>query len=106
MNATIIPFPGTPSESGLFTSSATPTTGVAGIAGLAVQMMHRPCRLCGSVNFVITSSAAMHHAGLRCLECNRHNGWPSKGAFVFLEMTIARFGLPTQPVTVRSCEGF
>jgi hypothetical protein len=104
MNATIIPFPGSPSESGLFTSSATtPTTGVT---GLAVQMMHRPCASCGSVNFVITSSVAMHHAGLRCIECNRHNGWLSKGAFTFLEMTIAKFGLPTKPITVRSCEGF
>jgi hypothetical protein len=50
----------------------------------------------------------MHHAGLRCIECNQHAGWLSRGAFTFIEMTIEKFGRPTEPITVRHSdqEGF
>ena len=72
-----------------------------GIVGLAVEMLHRPCRDCGSVNFIIGSSVAMHEASVRCAECNRHGGWLSKGARTFIEMTVAKFGRPTTAIIVR-----
>jgi hypothetical protein len=103
----VIAFParGLPGQYDLFlVSSAPPTVPDTGIVGLAVKMMHRPCRWCGSADFTITSSAAMHHAGLRCIACNKHGGWLSKGAFVFLEMTVEKFGRPVEPIAVRHSE--
>ena len=90
--ARIIPFPsrGLPGQHDLFLGPSG-TIASTGIVGLTVKMLHRPCRSCGSTAFTITSSAAMHHAGLRCVECDRHGGWLSAGAFTFIEMTIARF---------------
>jgi hypothetical protein len=109
-SAQIIPFPsrGLPGQHDLFLGPSSTIASTAGIVGLITEQAHRPCRGCGSVNFVITSFAAMHHAGLRCVECDRHGGWLSKGAFVFLEMTVARFGRPTEAIIVRhsDSEGF
>jgi hypothetical protein len=108
--ATIIPFPsrGLPGQSDLF---LTPEATVAstGVTGLAVRMIHRACRNCNSTMFIIGSSAAMHHASLRCAECDAHAGWMSRGAYTFVQMTIAKFGAPTEPITVRHSdyeEGF
>jgi hypothetical protein len=101
--AKIIPFPSRASsgQCDLFVAPSSTTMASTGIVGLAVKMVHRPCRSCGSANFIIGSSAAMHHAGLRCAECNHHGGWMSKGAFTFVRMTIEKFGRPTTPVSVR-----
>jgi hypothetical protein len=72
-----------------------------GTAGLVVKMIHRACRTCGGVDFVIGSSCNMHHASLRCVQCNQHAGWLSRGAYVFIQMTVSKFGRPTEPITVR-----
>jgi hypothetical protein len=101
--ANIIPFPPRGSfsqQDDLFLGAAsTPTS--TGIVGLAVEMLHRPCRDCGSVHFIIGSSVAMHEASVRCAECDRHGGWLSKGARTFIEMTVAKFGRPTTAIIVR-----
>jgi hypothetical protein len=97
----IITFPPIPGEYDLFPGPSSTTAG-ADIVGLAVKMLHRPCRACGSVNFIIGSSKAMHHASLHCAECSYHGGWLSKGAFTFLEMTVDKFGRPTAPIIVRN----
>ena len=98
----IIPFRvrGLPGQRDLFTgpSSTAPSTGVV---GLVVTMVHRPCLACGSKSFIVGSSAAMHHARLTCADCEAFAGWLSKGAFTFIRMTVERFGLPTEPKTVR-----
>ena len=98
----VIPFPsrGLPGQHDLFLGPAsTPTS--TGIIGLAVEMLHRPCRDCGSVNFIIGSSRAMHEASIRCAECDRHGGWLSKGARTFIEMTVEKFGRPVEAIIVR-----
>jgi hypothetical protein len=102
----VIPFParGLPGQFDLFLLSSSPPTvptDTHSLVGLAVRMLHRSCRWCGSVDFTITSSAAMHHAGVRCVSCLKHGGWLSKGAVVFLEMTVAKFGRPTSAIIVR-----
>jgi hypothetical protein len=91
---------------GLFASTANTTTVPStGITGLAVRMTHRPCRACGSANFTIGSSAAIHSARLDCAECGRFAGWMSRGAYVFIQMTIEKFGRPVEPITVRNSHG-
>ena len=72
-----------------------------GLVGLIVRMIHRPCPACGCTAFIIGSSAAMHHARLTCIECDRHGGWLSRGAFTFIHMTINKFGRPTTAIVVR-----
>lgn len=73
----------------------------SGIIGLAVRLVHRPCRACGGLDFIIGPGAAMHAASLRCVECNAHGGWLSKGAVTFIQMTVKKFGKPTEAVTVQ-----
>jgi hypothetical protein len=107
-SSNVIPFPPLPGEYDLFLGPSS-TTASTGIVGLAVKMAHRPCRACGSVNFIIGSSKSMHHAALRCMDCNQHSGWLSKGALTFIEMTVEKFGRPVEPVIVRhsnQSEGF
>jgi hypothetical protein len=42
------------------------------------------------------------HAGeLFCLDCGVHRGWLSKVALDFLTQTAARFGAPSEPITLR-----
>ena len=100
--AEIIPFParGSPEQHDVFLGPAT-VPASSGIVGLVVKMIHRPCRACGGIHFIITSPVAMHHAGLRCVACDRHNGWLSRGGVTFIEMTVKKFGKPTEAVTVQ-----
>ena len=95
--AEIIAFPSRhlPEGHGLFLGSAT-TPANTGIVGLVVKMAHRPCGACGGIHFIITPPVAMHHAGLRCVACDQHNGWLSKGAVTFIQMTVAKLGRPTE----------
>ena len=101
--ATIISFPSRrlPERHDLFLGPAT-TPPNTGIVGLVVKMIHRPCRACGGIHFIITSPVAMHHAGLRCVACDRHNGWLSRGAVTFVQMTVKKFGKPTEAVTMHN----
>jgi hypothetical protein len=43
------------------------------------------------------------HAGeLRCSDCDRHRGWLSKEAGTRLLAVIEKFGMPTEPLTIRN----
>jgi hypothetical protein len=99
----IIPFParGLPGQHDLFLGPLSTTMASTSPVGLAVEMVHRPCRACGCTNFIIGSSVAMHHASLRCVECNRHGGWLSRGAYTAAQMSVEKFGKPTVQVAVR-----
>jgi hypothetical protein len=85
-------------------ANPTSTAPSTGIVGLAVKMLHRPCRTCGCTDFIIGSSAAMHCARLTCAGCDAFGGWMSQGAFTFTRMTIEKFGRPTEPIIVRHSE--
>ena len=102
-SATIIPFParGSTEQLDIFLGPSS-TAASSGIIGLAIRLVHRPCRSCGAVHFIITAPVAMHHAGLRCAACDRHNGWLSRGAVTFIQMTVAKFGRPTEAITVHN----
>jgi hypothetical protein len=100
-NVVLFPARGTFGQTDLFCGPAGTPTSTGTIVGLAVVMLHRPCRDCGSVSFVIGSSAGPHHAALRCVDCGHHGGWLSRGAIAFINMTVEKFGMPTEPVAVR-----
>jgi hypothetical protein len=79
--ATIIPFP--------VVHRLRPTPS-GGIVGLVVNLAHRPCRACGSKNFAIGSSKAMHAARLTCTNCGTFGGWLSHGGYAFVSMAVER----------------
>lgn len=70
--------------------------------GLDVKMVHRPCRSCGGSHFIIGPGKGPHLASIKCIECNHHGGWLSRGAVTFLKMTISKFGRPIEPIAVRN----
>lgn len=85
--------------------SAPVTLGTAASAdptGLGVKMVHRPCRSCGSTHFIIGPGKGPHLASVKCIECNQHSGWLSRGALAFIRMTIEKFGRPIEPIAVRN----
>ena len=56
---------------------------------------------CCSNTAVITAGTEQHAAGLRCASCNRHRGWLTRETLSFIGKTLARFGAPSEPITVR-----
>jgi hypothetical protein len=61
----------------------------------------RPC--CSGIA-VIKPGKAPHLAEFRCAECGAHRGWVQKATLNFIENTVARFGAPSTPITVRQRE--
>ena len=49
----------------------------------------------------VCATKTMHAAELRCCTCDAHRGWLSKGAYNFITTTAARFGAPSEPLTLR-----
>jgi hypothetical protein len=43
-----------------------------------------------------------HASELRCSDCDRHRGWLSKEAGTQLLAVIEKFGMPTEPLTIRN----
>jgi len=62
----------------------------------------RPCPSCGSRDVIAGPGRAMHAAGLRCIECNRHRGWMSGNLATVLVEATKKFGL--LEITVKGAE--
>ena len=74
----------------------------AQIYGLRVRLDRavdraKPC--CSNVA-VIRDGRGPHAAELKCIDCDKHRGWLSKGTFNFLEETVRRFGVSAEPFTI------
>jgi hypothetical protein len=82
----------------LFGTTTLPSTS---IVGLLVSMADRPCRTCGSTNFVVGAGKAMHAASVMCSACGRHGGWVSQASYAFINEVVDVFGRPEQPIIVR-----
>ncbi len=59
----------------------------------------RPC--CQNLAVVVPRPDTMHQAELRCAACGKHRGWLRHEALAFLAEVSARFGSPTEPITLR-----
>jgi hypothetical protein len=81
----------------LFAATA-PSTSLIGLAVL----MPSDCPACGARAAVLGSSRAMHHAAIRCAECDRHRGWVSAAFAAFVGAIVDEFGRPTEPIVLRS----
>jgi len=95
---------GKPEQLSLFSSSEIKTASSTSIIGLTVCMADRPCRHCGSKDFILGSSAGPHHARLSCAGCDRHAGWISGETRRFIDSIIDHFGRPDEPILVRHGE--
>jgi hypothetical protein len=84
----------------LFAATA-PSTSLIGLAVL----MPSDCPACGARAAVLGSSRAMHHAAIRCAECDRHRGWVSAAFAAFVGAILDEFGRPTAPIILRSRGG-
>lgn len=79
-------------------------TALNGIQAKLERTIDVPCPDCGEAAVVIGSSAGPHVAGLRCICCDRHRGWLSKGAADFILAVIDQFGRPLAPIIVRDSQ--
>ena len=68
------------------------------IAGVLVTLPKR-CR-CGG-NLAQIDPRALHMFALRCRGCGRPRGFLERAAASFITEIINRFGVPTQPITLR-----
>jgi hypothetical protein len=79
----------------------------APLIGLKIRLRRTidvPCGECGETVVVIGDGAGPHIASLRCAACNRHRGWLPKTVAEFLLETIARFGRPSEIITIQNSE--
>ena len=67
--------------------------------GLAVRLPDR-CR-CGNNVAQIARGVGPHLAALECAHCRTFRGWVGRQTHQFLTETIAKFGRPVEPITVR-----
>ena len=77
------------------------------LVGLRIKLERTidvPCGVCGQTTVVISPGAGPHVAGLHCAACDRHRGWLPKAAFDFLLVMVARFGWPSDPITIRNSQ--
>jgi hypothetical protein len=59
----------------------------------------QPC--CQNIAAVHPRAEGVHAAELKCAGCGRHRGWLPREALDFLAEVTARFGAPTDPITLR-----
>jgi hypothetical protein len=71
------------------------------ILGLRIDLRRGSCPSCGACNVTVGKGAAMHAASLRCVDCDKFRGWAPKALVEFLLESVALFGRPTEPVSLR-----
>jgi hypothetical protein len=63
------------------------------------------CMQCGGVAVIVGEPKKPHAGSLRCQTCSRRRGWLPNSVAAFLTETIRNFGLPEEPIEIRTWVG-